>query len=208
MRQETLKDKAYKYIKDKIISCEYAPGDFLDEKVLIEEINSSRTPIREALNKIEQEKLIKIIPKKGVIVTEISLKNILDIYQFRELVEPNAILEFGSNYSEEKMIEFKNYFSSDDVDPIDFYNVDDEFHSYITEFYNNHYIAEIMEVIRVQSQRIRILTGTLHDITPSRSEHLDIIDNIISKNFDVASKKMKQHIEFSKNRTLNVYSHK
>ncbi len=208
MKQETLKDKAYKYIKDKIISCEYQPGDFLDEKTLIEEINSSRTPIREALNKIEQENLIKIIPKKGVIVTEISLKDILDIYQLRELIEPSAIIEFGHTYSEEKLTEFKNYFADEKLNPIDFYKTDDMFHAYITEIYNNNYITELMETVRVQNQRLRILTGTPHDITPSRREHIDIIDNIISKNYKSAAKAMKEHIEFSKNRTLTVYAHK
>ena len=208
MKQETLKDKAYKYIKDKIISCEYSPGDFLDEKVLIEEISSSRTPIREALNKIEQENLIKIIPKKGVVVTEISLKDILDIYQLRELIEPNAIIEFGHTYSIEKLTEFKNYFVDENLNPIDFYNTDDMFHAYITEIYHNHYIKELMETLRVQNQRLRILTGTGHDITPSRSEHIDIINKILNKDYLSASNAMKQHIAFSKNRTLNVFAHK
>lgn len=208
MKQETLKNKAYKYIKDKIINCEYSPGDFLDEKKLIEEINSSRTPIREALNKIEQENLIKIIPKKGVIVTEISLKDILDIYQLRELIESNAIIEFGNQYSKEKLIKFKNLFAENKLNQMEFYKTDDMFHGYITEKYNNHYISELMDTVRVQNQRLRLLTGSSHDITPAEYEHTEIIDMIISSNYKSAAKAMRKHIELSKNRTLNVYKNK
>ena len=59
MAKESLKNKAYNLIKSKIIHCEYAPGTFLNESTLMSEIGSSRTPIREALSKLEQEDLVK-----------------------------------------------------------------------------------------------------------------------------------------------------
>ena len=62
---ENLKNKAYSVIKERIISCQYKPNSFLNEADLIQEIDASRTPIREALNKLEQEGFVKIIPKKG-----------------------------------------------------------------------------------------------------------------------------------------------
>lgn len=69
-----LKDKAYAIIKDKIINCEYLPGEVLSESRLLEEIKSSRTPIREALNKLEQEKLVCIMPKRGILVNEVTVE--------------------------------------------------------------------------------------------------------------------------------------
>lgn len=205
MKQETLKEKAYKYIKDKIISCEYAPGDFLDEKILIEEIHSSRTPIREALNKIEQENLIKIIPKKGVVVTKISEKNILDIYQFRKLVEPNAILEYGPLYDKKSLLEFRKFFINNSLKQIDFYNKDDKFHAYIVDKYKNDYISSIMEDVRLQNQRLRILTGKFNDFSLARMEHIEIIDNLLNKNYSGAYESMKKHIDLSKDRAMEVY---
>ncbi|MFR1039015.1 MAG: GntR family transcriptional regulator [Clostridium sp.] len=59
-----LKNKAYQIIKERIMSCDYKPNTFLNEADLIEEIDASRTPIREALNKLEQEGFVQIIPKK------------------------------------------------------------------------------------------------------------------------------------------------
>ena len=62
----SLKLQAYHYLKGKILSCEYAPSQFLNEQKLCAEMgNISRTPMRDALGRLEQEGLIAILPKKG-----------------------------------------------------------------------------------------------------------------------------------------------
>ena len=67
MKKETLKQHAYNIIKDKIINCEYAPSALLNEEMLKEDVQASRTPIRDALGRLEQEGLVTILPKKGII---------------------------------------------------------------------------------------------------------------------------------------------
>ena len=89
-----LKNKAYQLIKERIMTCEYGPNSFLNEADLIQEIDASRTPIREALNKLEQEGLVQIIPKKGVMVTGLTLTEINQTFEARLLLEPFII----SNY--------------------------------------------------------------------------------------------------------------
>ena len=64
MAKTNLKTLAYKTIKQKIVTCEYAPGMYLNEEILTEELKISRTPIRDALSRLEQEGLIEIKPKK------------------------------------------------------------------------------------------------------------------------------------------------
>ena len=66
--ETNLKQIAYETIKRKIIHCDYMPNDILSEMMLMEEIDASRTPIREALNMLSQEGLVRIIPKKGIMV--------------------------------------------------------------------------------------------------------------------------------------------
>ena len=65
MKKETLKQHAYNIIKDKIINCEYAPSALLNEEMLKEDVQASRTPIRDALGRLEQEGLVTILPKKA-----------------------------------------------------------------------------------------------------------------------------------------------
>lgn len=207
MKQETLKDKAYNYIKNKILTCQYLPGSFLDEKRLIYEIKSSRTPIREALNKIEQENLIKIIPKKGVMVTELSLKNILDIYQLREIIEPAAIIRYGNLYCKKILQDFKESFIKNSESP-DFYEIDDQFHSFIVEPFKNLYINNIMSDIIIQSKRLRIITGRVKEFRFTTKEHINIIDCMLNEQYEEAAQKMKEHILAARNNAIEYYANK
>lgn len=84
----TLKDEAYTLIKRRIITCEYRPNTFLNEADLIADLDASRTPIREALNKLEQEGFVEILPKKGVMVTGLTLSEINQTFEARILLEP------------------------------------------------------------------------------------------------------------------------
>ena len=69
----SLKLQAYQYLKTKILNCEYAPSQFLNEQKLCAEMgNISRTPMRDALGRLEQEGLITILPKKGLMVSPIT----------------------------------------------------------------------------------------------------------------------------------------
>ena len=83
MKKESLKLQAYNTIKDKIIRCEYAPNELISEEALREELGVSRTPIRDALSRLEQEGLLTILPKKGIMVSGLSLGEINGIFENR-----------------------------------------------------------------------------------------------------------------------------
>ncbi len=86
-------DKAYFLIKEKIQQCKYLPGQFLSEKEIVDELGLSRTPVREALGRLEGEKKIKKIANKGIMVEEISLLKLKKIYEIRLVLESYAIKE-------------------------------------------------------------------------------------------------------------------
>lgn len=153
-----LKERAYKIIKDKIINCELPPGDLLIEKSLVDEIGTSRTPIREALNRLEQENLIKIIPRRGVFVSGISLKDISDIYEVRGNLDPFVARLATPRVCQEKLLLYKNQFEN--INPNDYWSsitLDGEFHRFISESCGNKYLLQMIENIYAQSHRIRIL---------------------------------------------------
>ena len=99
MAGKYLKDKAYEMIREKIVNCELAPGSVLNESELIEEIGASRTPIREALNKLEQENLVTIIPKKCIIVRGITIDDIAEVFDARAVIEPQVLLQYADRIS-------------------------------------------------------------------------------------------------------------
>lgn len=208
MKDPSLKTKAYNYIRQMIVSYQFEPGAFLDESELIRQLNTSRTPIREALNKLEQENLVSILPKKGVQVSPITHKRIMDTYQVRETLEPVALSRYGHRLQADQVRyfydEITNSANHADVD-----NLDDEFHKWIITAYDNAYITELMETIQGHVQRIRIMcskyTGQCHEF--SQKEHLDILTSLRDGDYEQAGTLMREHIELSRQRTLESLFH-
>ncbi|WP_249979171.1 GntR family transcriptional regulator [Vreelandella olivaria] len=85
-----IRDKVYTYLKDAILRGEYKPGDRLIERVLAEKLNISRTPIREALFRLETQRFVRTVPRKGVVVNEIPQSEILEVFMILSSLESLA----------------------------------------------------------------------------------------------------------------------
>ena len=110
MESRNFKLKAYKYIKEKIISGEFYPNQKLEEIVIAQKLKISRTPVREAVNALKEEDWLNIIPRKGIFVKEITLKDINDIFRVREVIEPIILKLAFRNLEKEKIEEFIRIF--------------------------------------------------------------------------------------------------
>jgi DNA-binding GntR family transcriptional regulator len=86
----SLAEKAYQLLVRKITRLEYDPGSVLVEKLLIEELDIGRTPIREALQRLAIERLVDHLPNRGMFVSEITASGVQEIYEFRALVDGYA----------------------------------------------------------------------------------------------------------------------
>ncbi len=203
MAKESLKNKAYNLIKSKIIHCEYAPGTFLNESTLMSEIGSSRTPIREALSKLEQEDLVKILPKKGVMVSDLSMNEINMIFETRILIEPYIVRHYGQFVPAEILLSMKDTFTRNHLQEIsseEIYFKDAQFHKLLIESSKNIYFIHTMERIYNQNYRLRVMAGNrLKDrLIASNSEHREIIGMMLEKKYDAASESMRLHLEKAK----------
>lgn len=207
MKKDSLKLQSYNIIKDKIIRCEYAPNTLINEEALREELGVSRTPIRDALSRLEQEGLIQILPKKGIMVSGLSLSEINAIFEIRLLFEPHALATYGHRLNDEKMLEFYNICSQGEVLEADeFYRVDDEFHAFIIAATPNRYIQHTYELIQNQNLRFRVMTGQRPDdrLERSNNEHLTIIKACLRKDWMAAAAAMEEHLRQSKNSTFEL----
>jgi DNA-binding GntR family transcriptional regulator len=91
----------YSTIKERILFLEYPPGTILNEKALTEEFEVSRTPLREVLNRLEWEQLIRILPRTGSLVTELEFEKIINAYQIRLDVEALSYRFAAENISDQ-----------------------------------------------------------------------------------------------------------
>jgi len=201
-----LKNLAYDTLKEKLINCEYAPGSMLNEVRLTEELGVSRTPIRQALNCIEQEGFIRVLPKKGIMVREISLNDVRQIFQVRIEIEPVALNMAGQFLPGEELINYRKKFQGDDPGNQADFRTDTDMHMFIINHCGNHYIIDMMRRVFEANTRVIISTNQhilkFHD---AREEHLGILNLLIDKEFDKAAKEMARHIENCRKAALDFY---
>lgn len=208
MAKNNLKHQAYSLIKEKIINCEFAPGVVFNEEFLCEEVNTSRTPVRDALSRLEQEGLIKIMPKRGIMVTELSLKDVNMVFEMRLLLEPYAIKQYGYALDEDTMLNYYQYFSlpSEGKSDKTFFQIDDEFHLWIVSAANNIYLRNNYELLHNQNLRFRILTGkrSVQRLEQTCAEHIEILKACIKKDWNTAAQAMEAHLIQSKECTFEL----
>ncbi|MFA7108784.1 MAG: GntR family transcriptional regulator [Sphaerochaetaceae bacterium] len=204
MVNRDLKNIAYDLIKKKIINCEYKPGSLINETQLAKELDFSRTPIRQALNGIEQEGFIETLPKKGIYVKPVTLAMVRQVFQTRILMEPLTLKMAAPFLPKDKLQYFKDGFLGK-REPVDF-SFDTEMHLFFIENCGNSYIIKMMKKVFDENTRIIISSGQnktkIHD---AQSEHLEILDLLLEEKFEIAQEKMHSHIEACKRAALDYF---
>ena len=208
MKKESLKLQAYNIIKEKIVRCEYAPGMILSEERLQEDVHASRTPIRDALSRLEQDGLIQIMPKKGIMVSVLSIGEINKIFEVRLLVEPYVLRNYGYLLNDEVLMDYYEQFEQmlKEGDHGDFYEIDDEFHKAIMAVLPNQYLLATYERIHNQNLRFRVMTGrdSSTRLKATHNEHLAIVRACLKKEWEEAAVAMEHHLILSKNATFDL----
>lgn len=201
-----LKNLAYDIIKEKLITCEYIPGTSLNEGQLSAELGFSRTPVREAISRLEQDGFIKVMPKKGIYVTDISLNDVVQIFQARIEIEPVALRMAGPHLSMDKLLEFREEFSGEEHDVTVGFHKDTNMHLYIIDQCGNRFIIDMMHKLFEENTRVVIASKQnevkIHD---ARQEHLTIINLLIEEKFEEASNYMRTHVESCRRAALDYF---
>jgi len=196
----SVKEMAYKNIKYQIVSGKIKPGVWLREEELSKMMNISRPPIREALNLLEREGFVRLFPRRGVIVTQITEKEIEDIYQLREVLELFLIKEYFNEISKEKIIKLKNEFKKILDEEIfgenfrmQYLNLSKEFHEAIHENCKNEKIVDIIKNNLEKIHWFRAFSRVRKSFKDSILENLGIIEAIENGDKELAVKRMKEH---------------
>ena len=206
--KNSLKHSTCEYIKNKIIHCEYEPGMFLNEELLCSEIGVSRTPVRDALSRLEQEGLINILPKKGIMISNLSINDMNMTYEFRLMLEPYILQHYGPFLDSEKLLYYYHLFSDHKLleDKELSSTADDEFHIWIVNSCPNTYFKNSYVAIHNQNLRYRTLSGirSREKAVDEQSDHLQILSECLKGNWEQASEFMRQHILNSKETSFRL----
>jgi DNA-binding GntR family transcriptional regulator len=179
------------------------PGDDISEEQLALELGTSRTPIREALLQLEKEHLVDIYPRKGTFVSQISLQDIYEIFQIRQIIECYAAKMVCKRISIEKLEQYREaftHFDDDSDDYRDWMALDREFHTYIVENTQNKNLTQIFVNILDKHQRARYVLASRipNRVKDSVNEHFKIIDALIEQDEQKIEEAVKLHINNSR----------
>lgn len=195
-----LRDVVFYTLREAILKGELEPGERLMELDLAEKLGVSRTPIREAIRKLELEGLVKMAPRKGAEVAEITLEDLTDVLEVRKNLEDLAV-ELSCKNSTPEDIEqmkkchenFKEALKSDDLTVMA--EADEAFHNVIYNTTKNKRLIQILNNLREQMYRYR-----LEYIKDKRKrntlveEHSKIIQTISARDVEEAKKAIRLHI--------------
>jgi len=192
-------------IRSAIMDGTLQPRERLMEIQMAEELGVSRTPIREALRKLELEGFIVMVPRKGAYVSDLSFKDIADVFEIRAALEGLAAGLAAERITEEELeemerllVEKREAITNDDIKRL--VEVDTSFHELMYKASRNERLGTIISNLREQIQRFRLTSLSYPGRNKeSLEEHKKIAEAIQSRDAQVARQLAQDHIENAEN---------
>ncbi|MEW5761834.1 MAG: GntR family transcriptional regulator [Bacillota bacterium] len=204
-----LRELVFESLREAIIQGRLKPGERLMELTLAEELGVSRTPVREAIRKLELEGFVVMVPRKGAYVSGITEKDINDVFEVRAALEALAaglaaerITEEELDDLERSLVRFAEASQAGDIEAV--VEHDTQFHDLIYRASRNQRLVQIVSNLQDHIQRLRLATLS----RPGRTrraveEHKNIVEAIAERNVELAQQLAREHIENAEANLLN-----
>jgi len=198
-----LRDSIADSLRESIINGKIKPGERLLEPIVAKQLGVSRTPVREAFFQLESEGLVEVMPRKGAIVSEISVNDANELYSVRAVLEGLAAKLASKRISKNKIDELKllnekliEYAKNDSKNYRDITELNNKFHDLINKEAKNEKLYQTIELMRNQTLRYNyIYLSVMFRLKVSIYEHEEIIKMIEQGDDDNAEKLMRKHVE-------------
>ena len=205
-----LRDVVFNTLRQAILRGELKPGERLMEIQLANKLGVSRTPIREALRKLELEGLVNMVPRKGAEVADITEKSLRDVLEVRKALEELSVQLACEKITEDEIEELKRAAERfkdtlDDQDVTKIAEADVAFHDIIYTATDNQKLILLLNNLREQMYRYRVEYLKKEEAYPQLiAEHEELIDNISKRNKEEATRIMCEHIDNQVATVINV----
>lgn len=200
-----MKDRAYAELKRLILTETVQVGAFLSERRLAARLKMSKTPVKAALERLEAEGFIGVSPQQGIVVQDLSLEEIADHFEFRELLEPHVVRRVAGRLTAEQVAAMRENLASQKLaaercDVPTSGRLDAEFHLLWCEFLGNREMIEVMQRLRDRIHRIiaRVNARNPQRLQASYEEHARIAEAVFAGDGDLAAQRIEEHLSYGK----------
>jgi DNA-binding GntR family transcriptional regulator len=201
MRGRLLTETAYEVIKLDIVHCLLEPGSQVTEEQLAEKYGVGRAAVRAALNRLCQEKLVRLQKRRGYFVAPITLKHVNDIFQLRMVLEP-AVARLAAGRVDGDLLYRLNelcraeYQTGDAVSAAAFLSTNTDFHLAIAEAIDNELLYDMLATLFSKVERAHHLGHILHDRNEEAlHEHTELVEALVAGDADRAEGVMATQIQ-------------
>ncbi|TBL70418.1 GntR family transcriptional regulator [Paenibacillus thalictri] len=202
----SLSEHVHTILKRQIMKGELPPGHRMIVLDIAREFSVSQAPVREALERLKQEGLIIGKTNKGSVVSEITAKEIRDIYELRQLVEGHALRGMMKQMTEHDIDALQQIVDGmraavDKGDPFQLVEMDMDFHGYFYKRCGNELFLDIWSKIRMKIMRFITVTNKDHKGYSLPDSHTEILELIKTGNIELTEEKLIRGFDFYKQYT-------
>ena len=197
MTTTSLSEAAYNQLRSMIVRLQFAPGDVLREDDLREQLGIGRTPIREALQRLEREHFVKVVPRQGIFVTGIDVSELSMLFETRSVLEPYAARLAalrGTDESWDAMEEALDR-TVDAADGAELLAIDRTCHEIMWQAAGNRFLIDTLDMLYAQSDRLwHLYLADVADPGHAVEEHVAILNALRSSESDIAASLVDDHV--------------
>ncbi len=208
MQQKTKRDLAYEEIKKLILSGKLSGDMSISENVLAKMLGMSRTPVRDALRRLEMDGFVRIIPSQGVVIREVSINEVKEIYDMRIALEEFVTKELADVLSDKDFSNLEKILKKQEEackkkDAVAFHEEDRNFHDYLMRAYGNSMITDFIARLRDRIEGINIdMLKVPGNMETFYAEHKRILEALRKGDGEAAAKEMDEHLKGGKMRLI------
>jgi DNA-binding GntR family transcriptional regulator len=199
-RQTPARTLAYATLRDAIVRAELEPGRQLSENELAAWLGVSRTPVREALVRLRDQRLVRIVPQLGTFVSRISLSAVADAQFIREALECAAVRVAVERVTEDDLTTLQENLRAqerarDKDDYEAFYLLDDELHHALCDLSGRTEVWPMSQRAKAHLNRVRRLSLPMPSYLPQMlDEHRAVVDAVAARDADAAEQALRHHL--------------
>jgi DNA-binding GntR family transcriptional regulator len=212
MVNHKLSDKIYHELKEKIITGQFPQGTKFTEETLAVTLGTSRTPVREAINRLASDGFVDLLPYRGAYIKKVSAKHVEEIYDVRKVLEGYAVVLAIKHITKQDLARISKqidaYEKSKTIkDKLDtFVAYDEALHSTIINCCNNLRLIKILNDLYSAFDSFRILaTKQLLHLDIGHEDHKKIYHSLETKDSDAARRAVELHIDHAKQNVLEDF---